>query len=193
MRKSTCLGSAATLLLALSWSQLSFAQAPGCGNIQFSSDITSRFPNARNACLDVVTRDGQQFAHFKARIANVRGNTVEAQFRQPDGTYGRTISITPAADARVRIQGRTYRYSELERGQELDVYLPPDRWAFAVHQDPSADFATAQAVQTVPIQEPSPTVAALPSTGGSLPLLAFLGIVLVAVGASVGVFAARRA
>jgi LPXTG-motif cell wall-anchored protein len=62
-----------------------------------------------------------------------------------------------------------------------------------VYQDPAADFATAQAVQTVPIQEPSPTVAALPSTGGSLPLLAFFGIVLVAVGASVGVFAARRA
>ena len=185
------IGGVATALLAVLWCQPGLAQG-NCGDIQFTSDVTSRFPNARNACLDVVTRDGQQYAHFQARIRSVRGNTVEAEFKLPSGEWGRPVTFATDPDARARIQGRTYRYSELDRGQELDVYLPPNRWAFAVHEDPSADFVTAPAVTLVALQEPSPAVAsaALPRTATILPLLGLLGALLTGLG--VAVAAVRR-
>jgi hypothetical protein len=174
----------ATALLAVGWSQSTLAQS-NCGNIVFSGDISSRFPNARNACLDVVTREGKPYAHFKARVVSVRSGEVQAEFKQPNGDYGRTVTFRPESDARIRIAGTTYRYRDLSRGQELDVYLPSDRWEIAVQQDPAVEFAAAPVVTLIALNDPPQQVASLPRTGSPLPLLAVLGTLLVAFGAGV--------
>ena len=171
----------AMTLLALLWSQAGLAQG-GCGDIEFSDEINQRFPGAKEACIEIVERDGRQYAHFEAEIVRVRGNTVEAQFKAPDGTVSNPIAFTPPSGARVSIAGRSYRYSELDRGQELDVWLPPDRWEIAVPRDTSADFATAQVVTPVPLEEPSTELAALPATASRLPWLAVLGLVFLGFG-----------
>ncbi|HEU4618943.1 MAG TPA: hypothetical protein VFV10_12955 [Gammaproteobacteria bacterium] len=193
MHRRICFATTAIFLVSISWSQIGSAQKPTCDNITFSKEISDRFPNARDACVDIVERDGRPYAHFQARIENVRGGRVEAQFRAPDGTYSDTIAFNPPADARVRIQGRSYRYSELSQGQELDVYLPPDRWAVAVPEDPSGDFATARKVDTVPLAEPTQAAdaappserlaaASLPETAGRLPLIAVSSWVFIGLG-----------
>jgi len=189
MQRSIGIVGVVVALLAASWSQSILAQGP-CGDIVFSADINNRFPNARAACVDIATREGRQFAHFKARVTAVRGNEVQAEFKLPSGEYGRPITFTPSPDARVRIAGTTYRYRDLSRGQELDVYLPPDRWEIAVYQDPVADFATAPSVVFVALTEPTQQVASLPRTGSPLPLLALLGTLLTALG--VGAVGLRR-
>jgi LPXTG-motif cell wall-anchored protein len=190
--KSIGIAGVAALLLSLCC-QSALAQS-NCGNITFSGEIASRFPNARNACLDVVTKEGQQFAHFKARIRNVSGNKVEAEFKQADGSWGRPAEFQMDPSSRIRIAGQSYRYRDLSRGQELDVYLPPDRWAIAVPQTDDTDFVTAQAVQIVPLQEPSatPTFAAnLPRTGSPIPLVGVLGLAFLALG-SVALLVRKR-
>lgn len=177
---------AATLLVAL-WSPSGMAQG-NCGNIVFGPAITNQFPNAKQACLGVVTRDGRQFAYFEARIRDVRGNTIEAEFKQPDGTWGNPVSFTPDSNARARIAGQSYRYRDLNRGQELNVYLPPDRWEIAAQTDAAAEFETAPAVTFAALEPAAPApqrVAALPSTGSPLPLLALVGALLAALGAGV--------
>ena len=176
MNKTSTVG-AATALLALAWAGPSLAQG-NCGNIQFSSEITRQLPQARNACLEVVTREGQQYAHFQARVVRVQGNTVEAEFKLPDGTYASPVAVTPNPDSRVKIQGRTYRYRDLSRGQELDVYVPPDRWEIAVHE-PEVEFVAATTVTTFAIAQPAPS---LPRTASPLPLLGALGGLLTALG-----------
>lgn len=194
MKRLSGLISAATCLIALSWSQVGLAQGD-CGDIQFTGDIASRFPNARDACLEIVERDGRPYAHFEARIVRVRGEEITAEFKRPDGTYGTPVAFVPAADARVRIQGRSYRYRELSRGQELSLYLPPDRWEIAV-TSADTDFATAPTITTVPLREPSPELAAaperaaLPRTATPLPLMALAGVLFIGLGAVVA--AVRR-
>jgi hypothetical protein len=185
VKKSSIIG-AAGVLLALSWTPSTLAQG-NCPDIQFTGPIAREFPNASNACLGVVTREGRQFAHFQARVTNVRGNTVEAEFKMPDGTYGRPIAVTPDPESRVRIAGRTYRFRDLSRGQELDVYLPPDRWEIAVASDPAVDFAAAPTVTTFAVAQPAPAVAAstLPRTASPLPLLGALGGLLTVLGFAV--------
>jgi hypothetical protein len=180
-------------ILALSWSQSTFAQQANCRDLTFTGPIAREFPNARDACLDVVTRpDGRQYAHFQARVRNVRGNTVEAEFKMPDGSYGRPVSVTPDSGSRVRIGGRSYRFNELARGQELDVYLPPDRWEIAVASNPEVDFAAAEDVTLFVLAQPTQTVAAntLPRTASPLPLIGALGGALTVLG--FGVAAIRR-
>jgi len=192
--KGSSLVGAAGVILALSCTPSALAQQEvSCSDLTFTGSIAREFPKARDACLDVETRsDGRQYAHFQARITRVRGNTVEAEFKMPDGTYGRSISVTPDPSARVRIAGRSYRYSELARGQELDVYLPPDRWEIAVASDPDVDFAAAPAVALFGLSDPSPAVAAntLPRTASPVPLVGALGGVLTVFG--VLVLAIRR-
>ena len=183
MQKLIGIAGIATALLVAFWSPASLAQG-NCGSIVFGEAITSQFPNARNACLGVVTRDGREFAHFQARIRNVRAGQVEAEFRLPDGTWGRPVAFTPASDARARVAGRSMRYRDLSRGQELDIYLPPDRWEIAVQAD-ETEFETARVITFVALTEPAPQVAALPSTGSQLPLLAMIGTLLAALGALV--------
>ena len=179
--KTTRIVGAAGIVLALSWSGSALAQL-SCSDLTFTGPVAREFPEARNACIGVETRDGRPYAHFNARIRNVRGGTVEAEFKMPDGTYTRPISVTPDPDARVRIEGRNYRWSELSRGQELDVYLPPDRWEIAVPEDPAQQFAAAPTVTVFVISEPAPAVASntLPRTASPLPLVGALGGLLVA-------------
>lgn len=181
-------------ILALSWTQSTFAQQANCRDITFTGPIAREFPNARDACLDVVTRaDGRQYAHFHARVRNVRGNTVEAEFKLPDGSYGRPVSVTPDSNARVRIGGRSYRYNELSRGQELDVYLPPDRWEIAVASNTEVDFIVAEEITLFVLGQPAQTVAAntLPRTASPLPLIGALGGALTALGFGVAVIRRR--
>ncbi|HEY3516421.1 MAG TPA: hypothetical protein VGL98_05190 [Gammaproteobacteria bacterium] len=190
MMKRNIVG-AAGVLLALSWTQSTFAQ-PSCGDLNFTGPISREFPQARDACLDVVEREGRPFAHFQARVRSVRGGTVEAELKMPDGSYSEPISVTPDPSSRVRIGGRSYRWRDLSRGQELDVWVPPDRWEIAVPEDPEQQFAAAPAIAVFVISEPTTTVAAntLPRTASPVPLVGALGAVLAALG--FGVAAIRR-
>jgi hypothetical protein len=185
VKNSSIVGMAGTML-ALLWTQSTLAQQ-SCRDITFTGPVAREFPNARDACLGVETREGRPFAHFQARITNVRGNTVGAEFKLPDGTYGRPISFTPDPGSRVRIAGRSYRWNELSRGQELDVWLPPDRWEVVVPADPEQSFAAAPTVAAFAISEPAPALAAntLPRTASVLPLVGVLGGLLTALGFAV--------
>jgi hypothetical protein len=181
-------------MLALSWAPSLLAQEASCRDLNFTGPIAREFPNARDACLGVVTRDdGRRYAHFQARVRNVRGNTVEAELKMPDGSYGRPISVTPDPNARVRIAGRNYRYNELSRGQELDVYLPPDRWELAVASDPAVEFEEAPAVTLFVLSQPSEQVAAntLPRTASPVPLIGVLGGLLAVLGVAMLVIRRR--
>jgi len=184
VKKSTIVGTAGTTL-ALLWTQSSFAQL-SCDDLTFTGPVARQFPDARDACLGVESREGRPYAHFNARIRNVRSNIVEAEFKLPDGTYTRPISFTPDPDARVRIAGRSYRYRDLTRGQELDVWLPPDRWEIVVPAD-AESFAAAPTVAVFAISEPSPALAAntLPRTASMLPLAGALGGLLTVLGFAV--------
>ena len=132
------------------------------------------------------------FAHVQARVRSVRGGNVDVELKLPDGTYTDPITVMPDPSARVRIGGRNYRWRDLSRGQELDVWVPPDRFEIAVPEDPEQQFAAAPAIAVLVISEPTTTVAAntLPRTASLVPLVGALGALLAALG--LGVVAIRR-
>ena len=48
------------------------AQNPtDCAAVKFSDDVLERFPRAQEACLDVISRGGQDYAVFNARLTEV--------------------------------------------------------------------------------------------------------------------------
>lgn len=198
-RKRLLLGISATVALGIASAPVSttYAQAPSCRDVVFTSAVTDRFPNAREACLGVVEKSGEQYAKFTAEIDRVSGGRVDLKFLLPDGSYSRVFSFNPPPEARVKIQNRSYRYRDLNRGQQINIYLPPDRWMFATHTQDAADFEEPSVVviSTVPVS-PAPTssssMSSLPSTASPLPLIGLLGGIVTLMGAGLTVLRRRR-
>ena len=158
------------------------ASAATCDDVEFGSEITDRFPRAKDACLGVVERDGEMYVHMKAELARQpRGNHGVFRFLHADGSYGPTQAIDVPPSWRARIEGRNYRLRDLARGQELDVYIPQDRWA--VHVD-APDGQVNDTIVLITVVEPREEEPMLPATASNMPLFAlFGGLALFAAGA----------
>src|SRR4051812_19559851 len=54
----------ATVLLAglFASAELIAAQTPGCPGVKFSESVLEKFPKVQEACLDVITKAGQDYA-----------------------------------------------------------------------------------------------------------------------------------
>lgn len=176
MKNTMGLLASLALVGGLAATQSALAQG-GCGAVNFTGPVASQFPEAPNACLDIATREGKQYAHFKGEIVSVSGSQVRARFKLPNGQYSQTYAFTPKSGSRVKIAGQTYRFSELQKGQELDVYIPPDRWEFEV---PETENFAAAPVETYRVT--TVTVGSLPHTASEVPLVGLLSVVLLTLG-----------
>jgi hypothetical protein len=143
-----------------------------CADIQFSAEVTSRYPDAPKACVDVVEVDGERYAKMNVELVRTRANNATFRFVHPDGTYGPTHRAELDPDWRAEINGRTYRISQLQRGQELSIYLPSDRW--------EADVRTTMEVFVVYRRyalyvDDDTAMASLPSTASPLMTIGAMG------------------
>lgn len=173
------------------------AQNPkDCAAVKFSDEVLERFPRAQEACQDVISRDGQDYAVINARLVDVRGNTMRVRFRHADGSMGPTQSVTPPRDFRVLINGTPTRVADLAPNQDLKAYVQVSRPVMALEPADSA-----QALVIVPLvaeeevaEDAEPTRLAeadpeMPHTAGPAPLFAAFGLLFAC--AAVGLRALR--
>ncbi len=144
-----------------------------CDDITFASEMTSRFPNVGDACQDVVEVDGERFAKMSVEIIRTSSNRATFKFKMPDGSYGPIQSADLDPSWRAEIEGRSYRLRELGAGQELNIYLPADRWEAHVAQNTTGYFAVYYPVAME--EDTGGRGAALPSTASFMPMFGLLG------------------
>ena len=145
-----------------------------CDDITFNYELTSKFPDIADHCIKVVEVDGQRVAKFSVEIVRIRNNGTTFRFKDPDdGKYGPTQSVDLAHTWRANIGGQEYRISELSTGQEMNIYLPADRWEAHVARSTTAVFAVYSPVPMV--DDDGGSGAMLPSTAGFMPLFALFG------------------
>ncbi len=145
-----------------------------CDDITFTYEMTSRFANIGDACLDVVEVDGERFAKMSVELVTTGNNRASFKFKMPDGSYGPTQSVKLDPSWRSKIDGRNYRIRELGRGQELNIYLPSDRWEAHVATNMTGYFAVYYPV-ALEDEDTGGSVAALPSTASYMPMFGLLG------------------
>jgi hypothetical protein len=165
-----------------------------CQRVQFSEEIVERFPNVRDACLDVINREGQEYAVFKAQFERAQGNTLFVRFRNPDGSRGPLTRVPTDPDFRVLVDGREQRVDQLARNQELTAYVQVSTPMVALA--PARPTATLRVVPfvVVPAAEEAggggdqservaqaDTGPAMPATASPMPALGALGVLLIAV------------
>jgi LPXTG-motif cell wall-anchored protein len=175
---------ASSLVLALVPAVATAQQPAACERVEFSQEVLARFPNIRQACLDVINKDGQEFAVVQAELIRVSGRRLTVRVRLPDGTRSEPRAISVANNFRVNINGRSTRIQDVAVGQELTAYVRVS--------DPGIALAPAEPTETVvftPVPaepEPEPVASAepeMPKTATPLPLLGAFGIALLALGA----------
>lgn len=111
------------LIIALGSVPVANAQEADCRSVKFSDAVVQRFPRVRDACLEVIQRDGQQWAVFKADLVRTAPSTLYVRFQLPDGAKSGTRTIKVSPSRRVLIDGKPYRVEDLSVGQELTAYV----------------------------------------------------------------------
>ena len=161
------------MALSLSMGQAAMAQSPTCSDIQWSATVLAANPDIADVCRGVYEKDGALFAKASIEIVRVRGNNMTFRPIHTDGTKGESRSTTVPSSWRADIGGRSYRASDLMRGQELNIYIPHDRWALMVEDDDGMDGDDVMVIEEA---------VAMPETASPLFLIGLAGGGMLALG-----------
>ena len=145
-----------------------------CADLNWSAEVLAANPDIAAMCQTVYEKDGRLFAKASIEVVRVRGNRMTFRPLHTDGTLGDSRSVQLDSSWRAEIGGRSYRASDLMRGQQLNVYMPEDRFALAIHDDDGPDEA-----DLVVIEE---EVVEMPTTASPLFLIGAAGGAFLALG-----------
>jgi hypothetical protein len=145
-----------------------------CADIDFTSAVTSVYPDIAEACQDVVEIDGERFAKIGVEVLRSSNNSASFRIKHADGTYGPTHRADLPSDWRAQLDGRQIRARDLVRGQELNIYMPADRWEAHVSA-PTATFVVYRGYALYEDDGAGSTMAALPSTASPLTTFGAMG------------------
>ena len=149
-------------------------EAPTCADLNWSAEVLAANPDIGISCQAVYEKNGAMFAKVSIEVIRVRGNRMTFRPLHTDGTKGDSRSIQLDSSWRAEIGGRSYRASDLMRGQQLNVYIPEDRFALAVDDADGPDEA-----DLVVIEE---EVVEMPTTASPLFLIGAAGGAFLALG-----------
>ncbi|MDO8862842.1 hypothetical protein Q6D67_14115 [Haliea sp. E1-2-M8] len=105
---------------------------PTCATLNWSEAVHRSYPDIDEICQGVYQKDGVLYARAEVEVLRVSGNRLTLRTLHTDGSRGHQTSMRVGPNWRARIDGREYRVGELVGGQRLSVYIPEDRFAFAL-------------------------------------------------------------
>jgi hypothetical protein len=98
--------------------------------IVFSQEFLQKYPNAGGACREVKVENGHKWARFDADVAEVNGSRITADFVDSYDRKLTQIVFDAPSDARVEVNGRSTRFSQLKPGDHLSFWMPDDHVGF---------------------------------------------------------------
>jgi LPXTG-motif cell wall-anchored protein len=155
------------------------AVSKDCSGIQWSKEALERYPTIGSACRGVEERDGKTYVKFEGTVKqNIdRGKQLVVEF-----TDGGEFTVTPPAEMALYINDRKTPVSQLSRGDELNFYMPEDRFTAQFAQDATPTPQYVSVPITYRETESTYQAAALPATASNDALMVMFGSVLAAFG-----------
>jgi hypothetical protein len=99
-------------------------------DIVFSQEFLQRYPNAGAVCREVVMKEGTKWARFDANVVSVKGNQVKADFLNSYDQAVSAVTFAMSPDARVTMNGKEIKGTELKPGDSLSFWVPESRAGF---------------------------------------------------------------
>jgi hypothetical protein len=173
-------------------------QAKSCAEVDWNKDMTSNHPRLTEACREVVTAGGTNWARFEAKFARVeRDGSVTFSIRDSRDRPIEDVTLQPAAGQVAYIDNRATPFSQLDRDQLVNLYVPEGQYGFVTQPGAPRDqvaAVTPRAAAPSPASAPTRVAAAetraatLPATASALPWFAVGGFLtlLGAVGMRLG-------
>lgn len=115
---------------------LAWAAGPGCDMVNFSSDVTAKFPNAQKACIAVVEKDGGVYAKYQADVVSASKDSVTVDFLDSEGKGVSRVTFAPSDDQTAKIDDKSVPFSSLKKGTKLHFYIEHSRWG--LYANPAA-------------------------------------------------------
>lgn len=171
-------------------------QAKSCADVDWNKDMTSNHPRLIEACREVVSAGGRDWARFEAKFARVEPDgTVTFSIRDSRDRHIEEVTLQPATGQVAYIDDRATPFSQLRSDQLVNLYVPEGQYGFVTQPGaPPEQIAVvsppAPAASRTRVATAEPRAAQLPATAGLLPWFA-LGGFLSLLGA-VGVRLSRR-
>lgn len=156
-----------------------------CGGIRWSDEAVKKYPGIASACQAVEEREGKTYVKFQGEVErNInRGEQLAVKFKD-----GETLTLTPPPNTQLYVNGRKTAVRDLRRGDELNFYVPEDRFVAQIPEENPTQYVVVPIVYREVVREPAPEQAAsLPHTAGDVPLFALGGVMLLGLGAGLTV------
>jgi hypothetical protein len=183
---------AVNVLCAIGAMTAGHAQSVTCQNAQYDPAVLAKYPNLPKSCLDVVMRDGEEYAVVKAKLDRVTSSgSVVIRPKMPDGSYAERRTVKTPSNLKVLIDGKPARVQDLAEDQELTAYVKVSEPVMALAPaDESTPLALTPLEEVEPEQERM--AATLPSTSSALPLLGLMGGAFLLLGGLLSAIRFRR-
>ena len=145
-------------------------------NLELTAEASDRFADLIGTCEGVYEIGGSLYTRTAAEVRSKRGRYVTLYLPATDHTF----TVTPGADGRVYVGGNKIPVASLRKGDSLGIYLSVDQ--FTQNKFEEIHLATADDSEEEVVAATVEPVAALPTTAGSLPLLALVSLLLLGSG-----------
>jgi hypothetical protein len=121
-------GAVCAALLVMPAIAMAEDNAMGCDSVNFSQEVLAAFPRIKDACQAVTMKDGKPFVQLKAEVVAKDKDTVTVRMMDRQNKPISEIKVAPGADDKAKVEGKEMKYKDLQKGQNLDVYLDHNRW-----------------------------------------------------------------
>jgi hypothetical protein len=174
MKKQLVIAMGMAMSLSVGQAMAQEESTPTCADLNWSAQVLAANPDIAKTCQAVYEKDGKLYAKASSEVVRVRGNRMTFRTLHTDGGKGDSRSIQLDNSWRAEIGGRQYRASDLMRGQQLNVYLPEDRFVLSVEDADGPDDMDALASEE--------EVVDMPTTASPLFLIGLAGGAFIALG-----------
>jgi hypothetical protein len=134
-----------------------------CADITWQPDVLTRFPNIGVVCQGIVEQNGKLYARFNGVVQRRSGSALYIRFKGGENVPGgdHAVLIDPPGDMVIQTAKGKFRVREAQRGQELAIFIPSDR--FVVNLGDEIAVAEQTLVEdVVPATEEPPPVEETP-------------------------------
>ena len=100
----------------------------GCDNVRFGDEVTKAFPNIKEACHGVTTKNNEPYAKFVAEVVSADSEQVVVNFLDAKDKPVSKITFATNPNATIKVDGQSTKLSKVPRGTRSNFYIAHDKW-----------------------------------------------------------------